>query len=453
MKMIVSEDIRTLSSIFKSHGFSLYLVGGAVRDHLLSKPSHDYDFTTDARPEEIKGMFRHTIDTGIKHGTVTVLFRGGSYEITTFRTEGDYSDSRHPDSVTFVRSLSEDLKRRDFTINAFACDLSSGDIIDEHNGLSDLKNKTIRAIGNPEERFTEDALRIMRAARFSSKLGFEIEEETKKAMTKLSSNISKVSEERIREELFRLIDSPFPRLGIETMYDTGLLKIILPELYECKNIEGTGYHKENLLEHHILALEYAEKLKAPLTVKIAALLHDIGKVKTERKEEDRTTYYSHEICGSEMASSIMKRLKSSNKEREEVELLIREHMVQYSSAWSDGAIRRLIVRVGKENLNNLFMLRECDRKATLSLPQDYNDEELKARVEREISSSPALTLKDLKINGKDLSSYMNNGPMTGRVLKSLLEMVIDDPTLNQKQILLERARELMERFKKEDVSL
>ena len=291
----------------------------------------------------------------------------------------------------------------------------------------------------------------MRAARFSSKLGFEIEEETKKAMTRLSSNISKVSEERIREELFRLIDSPFPRLGIETMYDTGLLKIILPELYECKNIEGTGYHKENLLEHHILALEYAEKLKAPLTVKIAALLHDIGKVKTERKEEDRTTYYSHEICGAEMASSIMKRLKSSNKEREEVELLIREHMVQYSSAWSDGAIRRLIVRVGKENLNNLFMLRECDRKATLFLPQDYNDEELKARVEREISSSPALTLKDLKINGKDLSSYMNNGPMTGRVLKSLLEMVIDDPTLNQKQILLERARELMERFKKEDV--
>ena len=179
MKMNISETLKTLSSIFKSHGYSLYLVGGAVRDYLLSKPSHDFDFTTDARPEEIKDMFRHTIDTGIKHGTVTVLFKGESFEITTFRTEGDYSDSRHPDSVTFVRSLSEDLKRRDFTINAFACDLSSGEIIDQHGGFEDLNNGVIRAIGNPYERFKEDALRIMRAARFSSKLGFQIEEKTK----------------------------------------------------------------------------------------------------------------------------------------------------------------------------------------------------------------------------------------------------------------------------------
>ena len=191
--MNVSESLKALSSIFIDHGFSLYLVGGAVRDYLLSKPSHDYDFTTDARPEEIKSMFRHTIDTGIKHGTVTVLFKGESYEITTFRTESDYSDSRHPDSVTFVRSLSEDLKRRDFTINAFALDISKGEIIDEHGGFEDLKNGVIRAIGNPEERFKEDALRIMRAARFSAKLGFKIEENTKNAMTKLSSTIKKVS--------------------------------------------------------------------------------------------------------------------------------------------------------------------------------------------------------------------------------------------------------------------
>ena len=440
--MEISETLKTLSSIFKSHGYSLYLVGGAVRDYLLSKPSHDFDFTTDARPEEIKSMFRHTIDTGIKHGTVTVLFKGGSYEITTFRTEGDYSDSRHPDSVTFVRSLSEDLKRRDFTINAFACDLSSGEIIDRHGGFDDLKNGVIRAIGDPNERFTEDALRIMRAARFSSKLGFEIEKETRRAMKALSSTISKVSEERIREELFRLVDSPFPRLGIKTMEEAGLLEIILPELYSCKAIEGEGYHRENLLEHQILALEEALRLHAPLTVKISALLHDIGKVKAERRIGDKSIYYSHEIIGSEMASNIMTRMKSSNKDRDEVALLIREHMVQYTSSWSDGAVRRLIVRVGKDNLDNLFLLRECDRKATLALPDSFNDDELKARVAKELSSSPALTLKDLKVNGRDISNLTGNGPLTGKVLKALLDMVIEEPGLNDREILLEKADEL-----------
>ena len=443
--MIVSENLKTLSSIFKSNGFSLYLVGGAVRDYLLKKPGHDFDFTTDARPEEIKKMFRHTIDTGIKHGTVTVLFKGGSYEITTFRTESDYSDSRHPDSVTFVRSLSEDLKRRDFTINAFACDLSNGEIIDEHGGFDDLKNGVIRAIGNPRERFKEDALRIMRAARFSSKLGFSIEEETKKAMKELSPTITKVSEERIREELFRLIDSSFPRLGLETMEETGLMEIILPELYKCKAIEGEGYHKENLLEHHILALESAERLKASLTVKIASLLHDIGKVKAERWNGEKFTYYSHEIIGSEMAASIMSRLKSSNKDRDDVALLIREHMIQYSPSWSDGAIRRMIVRVGKENLENLFILRECDRNATLALPESFNDDALKERINKELSSSPVLTLKDLKVNGKDLSDITGKGPLTGKVLKALLEMVIDTPSLNDKELLLEKATELVDK--------
>ena len=441
--MSVPEPLKTLSSIFHAHGFSLYLVGGAVRDYLLSKPSHDFDFTTDARPEEIKNMFRHTIDTGIKHGTVTVLFKGGSYEITTFRTESDYTDSRHPDSVTFVRSLSEDLKRRDFTINAFACDLQSGEIIDEHGGFQDLDNCVIRAIGIPEERFREDALRIMRAARFSAKLGFEIEKDTKNAMCQLSSSITKVSEERIREELFRLIDSPFPRRGLKAMEETGLMEHIIPELYDCKKIEGDGYHKENLLEHQILALEEAERLKSPLNVKIAALFHDLGKTKTAKWNGEKYTYYSHETVGSLMASSIMSRLKSSNKDRDEVALLIKEHMIQYSPSWSDGAIRRMIVRVGRENLDNLFLLRECDRKATLALPKNFNDDELKDRINKELSSSNAMTLRDLKVNGKDLSNITGKGPLTGKVLKTLLDMVIDNPSLNEKEILLKKAKDLV----------
>ena len=213
--MTVSPELKALSDIFQKNGFSLYLVGGAVRDYVLGKPSHDYDFTTDALPMEVKSMFRRTIDTGIKHGTVTVLFKGGSYEITTFRTEGDYSDSRHPDNVCFVRSLEEDLKRRDFTINALASNVQDGEIIDMHDGLSDLKNGTIRAIGNPMERFKEDGLRMMRAARFSAKLGFSIEGNTLSAMKALKENIRNISRERIREEFFRLVDSPFPRMGLD----------------------------------------------------------------------------------------------------------------------------------------------------------------------------------------------------------------------------------------------
>lgn len=441
--MIINESLKALSSIFKENGFSLYLVGGAVRDALLNKESHDYDFTTDARPEEVKKMFRRTIDTGIKHGTVTVLFQGGSYEITTFRTESDYSDSRHPDSVTFVRSLSEDLKRRDFTINAFACDLDSGEIIDQHGGFDDLEKGIVRAIGNAEERFKEDALRMMRAARFSSKLGFAIEKNTLQSMKKLSSTIEKVSEERIREELFRLLDSPYPRLGLEAMEKTGLLAFILPELSICRTIDGDGYHKENLLEHHILALEEARNLNAPLSVKIAAVLHDIGKVKTQIKNGDKSTFYSHEIVGSEMVYSILSRLKTSNKERDEVTLLVREHMVQYSPSWSDGAIRRLIVRVGKENLDSFFLLRECDRKATTGLPESFDDKELKERVNNILSSSSPMTLKDLEINGRDLKALTTKGPLMGKVLKTLLNEVMENPELNERNKLLLRAEEII----------
>lgn len=438
--MPVSETLKELSSIFNSNGFSLYLVGGAVRDYLLGKPNHDYDFTTDATPEEVKKMVRRTIDTGIKHGTVTVLFKGESFEITTFRTEGDYSDGRHPDSVCFVRSLEEDLKRRDFTINAMAADLTSGEIIDLHGGIEDLKNGVIRAIGIPEERFREDALRMMRAARFSSKLGFDIEENTQKAMSALSANITLVSKERIREEFFRLIDSPHPRKGIETMMDSGLMDILFPEISRCGEIEGDGYHKENLLEHLILALEYARDNNYPLLVKISALLHDIGKPETARKDGERTTFFSHEIVGERMARVIMERLKSSNDERDMVSLLVREHMIQYSPSWTDGAVRRLIVRVGKNNLDYLFMVREADRKATLGLPEDFDDESLKERVRREIEKDSALTLKDLAVNGKDIMAMGKNGKDVGRILNSLLDAVLDTPELNTRDSLLDLAK-------------
>ena len=444
MKMIVPEKLKELALVFEENGFSLYLVGGAVRDYLMGRESHDYDFTTDATPEEVKKMFRRTIDTGIKHGTVTVLYKGGSYEITTFRTEGDYSDSRHPDSVTFVRSLEEDLKRRDFTINAFAVKVKDGEIIDLHGGFEDLNNKTIRAIGVAEERFGEDALRMMRAARFSAKLGFTVENETLSAMKKLKDNIKFVSAERIREEFFRLIDSPYPRMGLEAMDSTGLMEILFPELHSTKEIQGEGYHSENLLEHHILALEAARDEGAELEVKIASLFHDIGKVRTRGEKNGIATFYGHEIIGSEMAGEIMGRLKASNREKEKVMLLIREHMVQYSPSWSDGAVRRLIIRMGEENLSAFFALRRYDRKATLALPPDLDDREFQDRVGRILSASPAMTIRDLKVGGKDLASIVEKGPKMGKVLSALLERVLDDPMMNEREKLMEEAKKIAE---------
>lgn len=441
----VPVQLRELAAIFKDHGFTLYLVGGAVRDYILGKQNHDYDFTTDAEPMEVKRMFRRTIDTGIKHGTVTVLYKGGSYEITTFRTEGDYTDSRHPDSVKFVRNLDEDLKRRDFTINALVADMFTGEIIDRHEGLEDLKQGIIRAIGVPEERFKEDALRMMRAARFSSKLGFRIEEETLKAMEKLHENISAVSEERIHEELFRLIDSPNPRMGLEAMRTTGLLDKVLPELSACYTCTQDGYHQETVYEHQLLALERATSKGYPLTVKVAALFHDLGKVKTKREGDGHFTYYGHELVSEKLVLAILSRLKSSNQEKDDVAKLVREHMFAYTSDWSDGAVRRFMTRVGIDYLDQLFMLRDCDKAGTTGpLPDDSaSEQELKARIQKEIEKNSALSLKDLKVNGKDLMNVVPKGPLMGKVLNTLLDKVLEDPSLNEKENLLALAEELV----------
>ena len=249
MKYPVPENIRRFASIFRDNGHKLYIVGGAVRDHLLGIPNSDYDFCTDAKPEEVISMFRHVIPTGIKHGTVTVLFKADTFEVTTFRTEGAYSDARHPDSVTFVTDLAEDLSRRDFTVNAFAADCLDGKIIDLFDGMKDLKDRTIRAIGVPRERFEEDALRIMRLARFCSKLGFEPDPETQKAATELCNNISNVSQERIYDELSKILLTKHPTVGLRLLEDMGVLEIILPELTECRRIGQTKVGANDVLEH------------------------------------------------------------------------------------------------------------------------------------------------------------------------------------------------------------
>ena len=443
----VSDKLKDFSSVFTKNGFSIYLVGGAVRDFLLKKENHDYDFATDAEPVEIKRIFRRTIDTGIKHGTVTVLYKGESYEVTSFRTDGSYSDMRHPENVHFVKNLSEDLMRRDFTINALAASLPKGEIIDEHDGIRDLKKKTIRAIGNPYERFQEDALRMLRACRFASKLSFDIEKETFLAMRELKDNVSAVSAERIKEEIFALILSSNPVKGLEYMRLSGLMEIILPELYATYGVEQKGIHQDDVYHHLLKTLYAAERNGHGWKVRLAALFHDIGKVETRRKGSDREyTFFGHDEKSAELYEKIATRLKTSNEEKYEVSHLIRNHMFSYDPSWTDAAVRRFIRRVGKENINDLIDLRIDDAEAISGRINPMLLISLIERINDEYEKESALSLKDLKIKGDDLirEKILSPSPLMGKILNALLDEVIENPSLNEREKLIARARELVQ---------
>ena len=399
MKYDAPDKLREIAGIFSSHSYSLYLVGGAVRDFLLGRKNDDYDLTTSATPDEVKSMFRRTIDTGIKHGTVTVIYKGEHYEITTFRTEGDYTDSRHPDSVTFVRSLEEDLKRRDFTINALAVDILTGSVIDMHGGIEDLENRTIRAIGEPEERFHEDALRMMRACRFSSKLGFTIEEKTLSAIKDLHPAIRKVSVERIKEEMDKLLLSRCPVQGLGYLEETGLLGEIIPGL--------------NLTDTILDAVEKAQKEKLPLSAFYAILFSDMDE---------------------EKVSGILSRLRSSNSEKEDVCHIVRTW--KYDEGKNTPYDARIFIHDnGKKILPSLFAVRKSLRAFT------QEDEKFIAAVENEIGRNSPVEIKDLAVRGTDLRGIVPPGPEVGKALSYLLEKVIEKPEYNTKEKLLGLVRE------------
>ena len=402
-------------------------------------PNSDYDFCTDALPEQVISIFRKVIPTGIKHGTVTVMFKGESYEVTTFRTEGAYSDQRHPDNVTFVRSLEEDLSRRDFTVNAFAADCSDGRIIDLFDGLSDLKAKTIRAIGDPKERFKEDALRMMRLARFCAKLGFKADPSTLLAASELSSDISVVSQERIFDELSKTLMSKVPTVGLRIMEETGIMQIILPELTDCRKIEQTKVGAQDVLEHIYNTVDATASLGYNFTVRLAALLHDIGKPSTMFiNTYGIMRFHGHDIKSADMARTVMRRLKCSNKLTDDVCIIIENHMVKYRSDWTDGAVKRFIRRVGKENINNLFELQWCDQIASEGRSRVDEYDEFIRRI-HELENQP-MSVKDLAVSGDDLAQAgIPRSKVMGDILDALLEMVIDYPSLNTKETLLEQA--------------
>ena len=443
----VRGTILTIIRRFRDRGFECYLIGGSVRDLLLGNEIYDYDFATDATPEEIMKLFRKTIPTGIKHGTVSVIVDDRQFEITTYRADGTYIDGRHPDSVSFSKDLRVDVERRDFTINGLVYDPVGGELIDYVDGLGDLEARIIRTIGDPVKRFTEDGLRPVRACRFAARLNFSIEESAFGAIAETLDVVKKVSRERIRDELMKLLEADRPSVGIEYLRLSGLLALFLPELADCYEVTQNRYHIFDVYYHSIYSCDAAPK-REPM-IRLAALLHDIGKVPTRQPGEDGDfTFYNHEVVGAKMTKRVMKRLKFSNEQVEIVNNLILNHMFHYTDEWTDGAVRRFIRKVGLDRIENLFTLRMADRKgngARKGLPAPI--ERLKRRIEHVIEQENAFTVRDLDINGTVIMEEfgLTPGPIIGTILNELLEKVLDDPVLNTRTTLLALAREIIER--------
>lgn len=446
------ERIAGITDTLEKSGYQCYLVGGSVRDHILGLSSVlDYDLATDARPEEIMKLFKRVIPTGIKHGTVTLLVEDGQYEVTTFRSDGTYSDGRRPDEVRFSSSLREDVERRDFTINGLAWHSGENQVIDHVGGLDDLSRGIIRTIGNPVDRFHEDGLRPYRACRLASKLSFTIDEETFDAIGKSLHVASNISVERVRDEFMKILVTPKPSVGIELLRKSGLLALFLPELDECYGVDQNRFHKFDVYYHSVYACDAAGQEDA--LIRLAALLHDIGKVPTRRMQDNDYTFYNHEVVGARMVRRLMKRLKFSNDDIQHVNNLVVNHMFHYTDEWTDGAVRRFMRKVGIEHVHDLFRLREADRKGNGSrqgLPAPIR--RLEERIEKVLEQENAITVRDLNINGYDLMKEygLQSGPLIGKVLNELLERVLDDPEINTGETLRSFVPEILEKISEEN---
>jgi tRNA nucleotidyltransferase/poly(A) polymerase len=447
-----------MNALFAEKGFASYLVGGAVRDTLRGKPVSDWDVATDARPEDVCAMFRRVIPTGIEHGTVTVLFLGHKIEVTTFRTEADYSDGRHPDSVSYTASIEDDLSRRDFTINAIAASLADGKITDPFGGRADINRKIIRTVGDPRDRFAEDGLRPVRAIRLAATLGFAIDRKTLDAIPGALEKTRLVSIERFRDEFVKMLGADVPSVALKLMEQTGVLPLFIPELCDCRGVDQRdyrGHHQFDVLDHLFYACDGAPKDN--LTVRLAALFHDIGKppVKETVQKVDAAgtmhaicTFYQHEQKSAELCKRIMGRMRFPNQLIAGVSHLVAEHMFHYEPSWSDSAVRRFVVRVTPEAIPDLFDLRIADAYGMTCVrpPLDRggwaeNLLEFRARIDAVLAEKSALSLKDLAVSGSDLlAAGVPPGKAIGMVLRELLEAVLDDPAENERGHLLQIAR-------------
>lgn len=473
LQVTLSFPVLYILDRLQSAGFDAFIIGGAVRDVLLKRePVIDWDFTTNATPDQVLQLFEESFYDN-NFGTVMVAAKHvlaqanqvhldfelyDVFDITTYRNESGYSNKRHPDKVEWGQSLEEDISRRDFTINAlaFAIDdahtaLTTIDarglaevnvtIHDYHQGLADLDQGLIRTVGQPEARFNEDALRMLRAVRFASNLDFEIEPDTLKAIKKLSTHLREISGERIRDELFKILGSPRPTQGIELLDETGLLEHILPELVQAKDIRQGGRHQYDVWRHSIESLRECPS-SDPL-VRLATLLHDVGKPQTMKKQGPRgVTFYNHEVVGAHMCNRIADRLRLSRKQKNRLFTLVRWHMFTYSPEMTDSAIKRFIRRVGLENINDMMNLRIGDRKGGGSKATSWRLRELQQRIGENLYEP--MSVRDLKITGHDIMELLEikPSPVIGQILNQLFELVMDDEIENDPEALKTKAVEL-----------
>jgi len=449
MKFSIPDEVQNITSTLKEAGYEAYIVGGSVRDLLLDKSPKDWDVASNAKPEEIQKLFPNSVyenqfgTVGIKTGSeskeLTIV------EVTTFRKEEKYSDMRHPDQVTFTKTIEEDLARRDFTVNAIAMS-ENGEVIDPFKGRDDLDSKLIRSVGDPRKRFSEDALRLMRGVRFAAELGFNIEEETEAAIKSHSKLLGKIAKERIRDEFVKILMSPDAGAmwGVKELEELNLLEHIIPELREGIDVGQNKHHIYTIWEHNILSLDYAARQNYELEIRMASLLHDFGKPRTKEGDGPDSTFYNHEVVGAKMAKEALARLHFSNDFIKKVSHLVRYHMFYYNVDEVTGAgVRRFLHRVGAENVPDLIKLREADRIGS-GVPKavPYKLRHFMFMIEK-VKRDP-ISHKMLKLKGDELMHVLNiePGPRVGWILAILLESVIDDPGKNDRDELMGRAKEL-----------
>ena len=444
MKINIPKDVNYIINNFYKNGYEAYMVGGCVRDSLLGVEPKDYDITTSAKPEETISLFEKTIPTGLKHGTITVIINSTPYEVTTFRTEGTYLDNRRPSSVDFVTDIKEDLSRRDFTINALAYNENTG-LIDYFNGVDDIKNKIIRCVGDADKRFKEDALRMLRAIRFSCQLTFDIEEGTLKAIKDNYKLIENISFERIRDEICKILISHNPSRGLELLKDTNLLELILPEINSLVDFSPKcTNHNRNVFTHTLRVIDNTEN---DLLLRLSALFHDVGKLNTLTPFDNGRFYGfpGHSIEGAIMSKRILSKLRFDNNTIKIVSKLIEHHLVlNVDTMLTKYEVKKLLNDVGKNNISLLFKLQRADINS-LDNPKIFLDKvNYTEKLTNEIlENNEPLTIKDLDISGEDLISNLGlkPGKIIGDTLNYILDKVLEDPNLNSKEILLNLAKD------------
>jgi tRNA nucleotidyltransferase (CCA-adding enzyme) len=438
------EGLKLALARLAADGHQAWLVGGSVRDVLLgrspapAKPVR-WDVASDRAPDEVRAVFPRVEGVGERHGTVLVLWEGLELEVTTFRREGEYGDARRPDQVWFTKDVLEDLARRDLTVNALAYSIADGRLLDPYGGARDVLRRTLRAVGDPLERFREDALRPLRVARFAAVLEMDPEEETRAALAGVSDRIGALAVERVLAELERLMGAPRPSRGFEILREAGLLARWLPELAACRGVPQNRFHAYDVYFHSLYSCDAASPEKPE--VRWAALLHDIGKPGTRVERAGEGTFHGHEELGARLADARLAALRFPNESRARIVHLIREHMFDFQTTWSDAAVRRFIRRVGVENVADLFDLRLADALGNGTRgPDTRRLEAMAKRIERVLREASALSVHQLAVDGDDVMRALGlpPGPEVGRVLTTLLEQVIEQPALNTRPALLQR---------------